>query len=483
MDQSHFPIRTLDTFSGIGGVSLALQGAVRTVLYCEINPYCQRVLAERMSEGKLERGPIHGDIKTLHIPDVFNIELITGGSPCTDISSIGLQQGIVVGPQSSLFFEILRLADSTPTVKMLFLENVANILKVGIKDVVEELTIKRNYDIYWTIKSAASIGAPHVRKRWFCLAIKRGHQVDVDHILSAMATERDAYDWQATPNDPHVCIRPGQLSTDDPAFDKNWVYRAQCLGNTVVPCVVRGAFTTLVKMHRMAPQLKDLLGDQCGQSVNNLIKSTDDPPETCAIVDGCCVPVPNGPQRPTRTTSANRQWTIKYGGKETTLTNLPTPRHGMCHASSITDRSLHDLPTVLVHNEEAKSYVQRCFNDDGTPPDPTKEMRHIVVPNVRYIEWMMGYGRDWTRVSPAPPAQSQDHKTRTNANITPHHHQPKQRHDKQRTINALNLFHMEKHPHVNLRDVCKLWRDLGNEERNAFSERAKAIRQQSTQEN
>jgi hypothetical protein len=471
-------LNAIDTFSGIGGVSLALKDIVRTVLYCEINPYCQRVLSERMAEKKIDPAPIHGDIKTLHVPDSYNIKLITGGSPCTDISSIGLKQGIVQGPQSRLFYEILRLADELPTVEMLFLENVANILRVGIRDVIEELTVRRDYDMYWTVKSAAGLGAPHVRKRWFCLAVKRGNSIDFDTISTAMMACHDGgllqseSFWAADPTDPPVSIRPAATddNTHDNTYDNRWVNRAQCLGNTVVPCVVRAAFQTLVKMHKMAAQLKDLLGDQCGQSVSQLLASTEDPAETCAIVDKCCVPVPSAPTKLSPNTSS-RKWTIRHNDKEITLTNLPTPRHGVCHASSVTDRSLHDLPTILVHNDAAKSYVESKLD----VKEPT-DIKQLVVPNVRYIEWMMGYPRDWTKVEPLPErpnphpkpshAPASHHASRPSTSIT----------NPQRTINALNLFHQERHPKGNLKDVCKMWRELSADEKRVYSERAREIR-------
>jgi site-specific DNA-cytosine methylase len=49
-------INGLDLFSGIGGISLALKDLVRPLAYVEIDDYCQKVLKERMSEGKLHRG-------------------------------------------------------------------------------------------------------------------------------------------------------------------------------------------------------------------------------------------------------------------------------------------------------------------------------------------------------------------------------------------------------------------------------------------
>lgn len=55
----------LDLFSGIGGISIALNPWVRTIAYCEQDRYAQSVLLSRMSEGKLHRAPIWDDVQTL----------------------------------------------------------------------------------------------------------------------------------------------------------------------------------------------------------------------------------------------------------------------------------------------------------------------------------------------------------------------------------------------------------------------------------
>ena len=45
-------LRVLDLFSGIGGFSLGLErtGGFETVAFCEIDPFCRRVLAEALAE-------------------------------------------------------------------------------------------------------------------------------------------------------------------------------------------------------------------------------------------------------------------------------------------------------------------------------------------------------------------------------------------------------------------------------------------------
>jgi site-specific DNA-cytosine methylase len=48
----------LDLFSGIGGISLALAPWVKTIAYCEKDPYAQQVLLSRMAEGWIDLAPV-----------------------------------------------------------------------------------------------------------------------------------------------------------------------------------------------------------------------------------------------------------------------------------------------------------------------------------------------------------------------------------------------------------------------------------------
>jgi hypothetical protein len=75
--------------SGIGGFSLGLERAgMRTVAFCEIEPYCRAVLKKHWPNV-----PCYDDVRTLTadrlradgiVPDV-----ICGGFPCQDISVAG----------------------------------------------------------------------------------------------------------------------------------------------------------------------------------------------------------------------------------------------------------------------------------------------------------------------------------------------------------------------------------------------------------
>lgn len=157
----------LDLFSGIGGISIALEPWVRTVAYCEQDRYAQSVLLSRQSEGVLHRAPIWDDVQTLTGDMLPAVDIIFGGFPCQDISVAGNGAGLE-GKRSGLYWELFRLVKETKP-QFVFLENVAAIRTSGLNRVVSSFT-SIGYDCRWTIVSAREVGAPHARKRWFFLA-------------------------------------------------------------------------------------------------------------------------------------------------------------------------------------------------------------------------------------------------------------------------------------------------------------------------
>src|SRR3972149_8825591 len=99
----------LDLFSGIGGITKALEGYALPVAYCENDPYCQRVLLSRMGTGDLPPAPIWDDVRTLQRGDLpIFPDIIWGGFPCQDVSLAGLRIGLE-GKRTGLFSEIIRL--------------------------------------------------------------------------------------------------------------------------------------------------------------------------------------------------------------------------------------------------------------------------------------------------------------------------------------------------------------------------------------
>jgi DNA (cytosine-5)-methyltransferase 1 len=159
----------LDLFSGIGGIAIALQRWVRPVAYCEIDAAAQQILARRILEGKLPAAPIWDDVRTLQAKDIGSpIDIVYGGFPCQDASVANRAGKGVDGERTGLVWHILRLATETKA-PLVFLENVPGIRTRGAEAVGKALA-KAGYDCRWDLFSAAEVGAPHLRKRWFLLA-------------------------------------------------------------------------------------------------------------------------------------------------------------------------------------------------------------------------------------------------------------------------------------------------------------------------
>ena len=77
-------LKVLDLFSGIGGFSLGLErtGGFETVAFCEIDPFCQKVLKKHWPDV-----PIYEDVRTLDYEGT--VDVITGGYPCQPFSFAG----------------------------------------------------------------------------------------------------------------------------------------------------------------------------------------------------------------------------------------------------------------------------------------------------------------------------------------------------------------------------------------------------------
>jgi len=164
-------LRMIDTFSGIGGFSLAARwlGGIQTVQFVECDPFCQRILAKHWPTV-----PIHDDICTFQ-PEPGSADIVCGGFPCQDISLAGKGAGLA-GSRSGLFYELLRVIRLVQP-RYIVLENVAAITYRGMDDVLGSLA-EAGYDAEWACIPAAAVGACHQRDRWWCVAVANssGHE-------------------------------------------------------------------------------------------------------------------------------------------------------------------------------------------------------------------------------------------------------------------------------------------------------------------
>jgi len=152
-------LKVLDLFSGIGGFSLGLERAgMRTVAFCEIDPFCRKVLKKHWPDV-----PIFKDIR-----EVKNVaaDIVVGGYPCQPFSEAGERRG--QEDDRHLWPEMLRVIRETrPT--WVIAENVVGHVTLGLDKVLHDLE-GEGYTTRPVIIPACAVDAPHRRDRVWILA-------------------------------------------------------------------------------------------------------------------------------------------------------------------------------------------------------------------------------------------------------------------------------------------------------------------------
>ena len=177
-------IKLLSLFSGIGAFESALRRGgyeYNLVNYCEIDKYASSSYSQ-----------IHNVSEDLNLRDVTKVDtsklpkdldLITYGFPCTDISIAGRKKGFFDEngnpTRSGLFYDALKIIrDLQP--KYAIAENVKNLtgkkFKEEFKSVLDGLT-DAGYNNYWQILNAKDYGIPQNRERVFIVSIRK----DIDN--------------------------------------------------------------------------------------------------------------------------------------------------------------------------------------------------------------------------------------------------------------------------------------------------------------
>ena len=176
-------LKLLSLFSGIGAFEKALENIgepFEVVRYCEIDKYASKAyslihnLDENMNLKDIK------DVDTHELPD--DIDLVTYGFPCQDISNAGKQKGFVYDGEltrSGLFFEALRIIEDAQP-KIAICENVKALtskkFKTEFKIVLDSLN-DAGYKNYWAVLNAKDYGIPQNRERVFIISIRD----DIDH--------------------------------------------------------------------------------------------------------------------------------------------------------------------------------------------------------------------------------------------------------------------------------------------------------------
>jgi DNA (cytosine-5)-methyltransferase 1 len=162
-------VKVAGLFAGIGGLETGLASAGHeTSLLCEIWEPARAVLRKR-----IHGVPCHTDICRLNsLPG--EVELLTAGFPCQDLSQAGPTTGID-GARSGLIGEVFRLLDDRP-VPWVILENVSFMLQLqggrAMSHVVNAFE-ERGYSWAYRVVNSQSF-VPQRRERVLFVATRSG---------------------------------------------------------------------------------------------------------------------------------------------------------------------------------------------------------------------------------------------------------------------------------------------------------------------
>ena len=176
-------------FAGYGGIELALSSVldVRPAWFVEFDKAPSKVLAHHWPDV-----PNYGDVTTVDWSTVPPVDIITGGSPCQDLSHAGKRAGMTEGTRSNLWVQ-MREAINVIRPRLVVWENVRGAFSAPADSALEPCpgcvgdgddgpvlrALGRvlgdladiGYDCRWYGLRAADVGAAHVRFRVFLFAV------------------------------------------------------------------------------------------------------------------------------------------------------------------------------------------------------------------------------------------------------------------------------------------------------------------------
>ena len=194
-------------FSGYGGLDLGVQlalGEMETAWVSDIEPGPCAILGRRFPTA-----PNLGDITQINWGEVEPVDIITGGSPCQDLSLSGRRAGMRPGTRSGLW-ESMLTAIATIRPRLVVWENVRGALSANAFSLMESeeghlgdgsggpvlRALGRvlgdlagiGYDAQWCGIRASDVGAPHGRYRVFVVAYPSSQRWGTERVTATGET-------------------------------------------------------------------------------------------------------------------------------------------------------------------------------------------------------------------------------------------------------------------------------------------------------
>ena len=184
-------LKVLDLFSGIGGFAYASErivGGFETVGFCEIDPFCQKVLKKNFPNV-----PIYTDIKELEQNAVrFRgyVDVICGGFPCQPWSNAGKKEGHKDQKGRDLWPEMVSIIKQVLP-RFVIGENVRGFVNMpmGLSRSVNDLESIGYRVASFVIPSAYALGLPHRRERCWIIAEDLANTESIDRNVNEIVRE------------------------------------------------------------------------------------------------------------------------------------------------------------------------------------------------------------------------------------------------------------------------------------------------------
>jgi DNA-cytosine methyltransferase len=218
-------MKHLDLFSGYGGFTIpASKYGIKTIGFSEIDKYACSVLEYNFKGIKN-----YGDITKLKGENLPSVDIITGGSPCQDLSVAGKGAGLNA-KRSGLFFHFIRLIKEIQPTYFIW-ENVKGAFssQKGWDFARVQIEMEQaGYDVWWQTLNAKDFGVPQNRERIFAIGIRKGsgREILFEQRESRQNPKEDgAVIYRGRPNMPyekgHRTLRYEKYDKNCPALTQN----------------------------------------------------------------------------------------------------------------------------------------------------------------------------------------------------------------------------------------------------------------------
>ena len=347
-------------FSGYGGLDLGVMEALggSVAWHVEFDAAPSKILAHHWPHV-----PNFGDVTAVDWAAVEPVDIITGGSPCQDLSHAGKRAGMTEGTRSNLWVA-MREAIAVLRPSYVVWENVRGALSAAAASELEPGAgllgdgsgrpalralgrvlgdlASLGYDAGWFGLRAADVGAPHGRWRVFVLAHAVGTGLQGQQDQARTSPARFGGHALAGAGGPDLSLLPTPVSDNSRGLPSSGTDYAS-LPNAVVALLPTPRATDGTKG---GPNQRGTSGDLMLPSAVQLL------------------PTPRASDGPDAT-SHNRSW-------------------------STTDRNLHAVAKADEFGQYAPA-IARWESTLGRPaPSPTEPGRNGPRLSPRFVEWMMG---------------------------------------------------------------------------------------------